>query len=70
MRRDKIKILAIDDEASNVIIVTAFKDSGETKARLLDEGAYAYVEKSVASLKELEKLVEKADNSVEEDIVG
>jgi len=61
------KIKEVND-ASNVIIVTAFKDSGETRARLLNEGAYAYIEKPVASLKELEKLVRRAASNSEEDI--
>jgi len=43
-----------------VIFVTAYDDGGKTKARLLKMGAYGYVDKPVASLKELEELVLKA----------
>lgn len=42
------------------IFITAYSDSGKTKKRLLEEGAYAYVEKPVTSLKFLEDLVKKA----------
>ena len=56
--------------AVSMIVVTAFKDSGAVKSRLLDEGVYAYVEKPVASLKDLEKLVIKASNEGEEAVSG
>jgi CheY-like chemotaxis protein len=49
--------------APKVIFVTAYDDGGKTKARLLKMGAYAYMDKPVASLRELEELVVKAANS-------
>jgi DNA-binding NtrC family response regulator len=50
------------NKAIKTIFITAYSDSGITKARLLKEGAYAFIEKPVASLKELEELVNKAAN--------
>lgn len=46
-----------------VIFVTAYDDGGKTKARLLKMGAYAYFDKPVASLRELEEMVNKAAQS-------
>ena len=43
-----------------VIFVTAYDDGGKTKARLLKMGAYAYLDKPIASLKDLEELLNKA----------
>ena len=43
-----------------VIFVTAYDDGGKTKARLLKMGAYAYFDKPIASLKELEDTINKA----------
>ena len=43
-----------------IIFITAFTDSGRTKQRLMTEGAYAFLEKPVTSLKYLESLVNKA----------
>lgn len=45
---------------TKVIFVSAFDDSGKTKTRLLNTGAYAYIDKPVNSLKELENVVIKA----------
>ena len=45
---------------TKVIFITAFEDAGKTKARLLNAGAYAFIEKPVKSLKELEAVVNKA----------
>ena len=45
------------------IFITAYSDSGRTRKRLLEEGAYAFLEKPLASLKVLEDLVKKAVNS-------
>ena len=44
----------------NVIFVSAFDDSGKTKTRMLSAGAYAYLDKPLSSLKELEEIVNKA----------
>jgi two-component system, response regulator, stage 0 sporulation protein F len=46
--------------APKVIFVTAYDDGGKTKARLLRMGAYAYFDKPIASLKELEDAINKA----------
>jgi len=46
-----------------VIFVTAYDDGGKTKARLLSMGAYAYFDKPIASLKELESAINKAFGS-------
>jgi len=43
--------------------VTAYDDGGKTKARLLKMGAYAYFDKPVSSLRELEEAVNKAANT-------
>src|SRR3989338_3967858 len=43
-----------------VIFVTAYDDGGKTKARLLKMGAYAYFDKPIASLKDLEETINKA----------
>jgi len=48
------------DPSPKVIFVTAYDDGGKTKARLLKMGAYAYFDKPVASLRELEETVNKA----------
>jgi DNA-binding NtrC family response regulator len=51
------------DSGIKTIFITAYSDSGITKARLLQEGAYAFIEKPVLNLKELEDLVNKAANA-------
>lgn len=43
-----------------VIFVTAYDDGGKTRARLLKMGAFAYFDKPIASLKELENVINKA----------
>jgi len=45
---------------AKVIFVTAYDDGGKTKTRLLDAGAYAYLDKPLNSLKELETVVNQA----------
>ena len=46
--------------APKVIFITAYDDGGKTKARLLKMGAFAYLDKPVASLKALEETINKA----------
>jgi len=46
--------------APKIIFVTAYDDGGKTKARLLKQGAYAYFDKPIASLKNLEETINKA----------
>jgi DNA-binding response OmpR family regulator len=45
---------------SKVIFVSAFDDAGKTRTRMLNAGAYAYLDKPLNSLKELEDTVNKA----------
>jgi len=47
---------------AQVIFVTAYEDEGRTKAKLLQEGAYAYLDKPLPSLKILEETVLNAYN--------
>lgn len=42
------------------IIITAFIDEGKTKKRLEEAGVYAYFEKPLSSLKDLEDTIEQA----------
>ncbi|MFH1878512.1 MAG: response regulator [Candidatus Omnitrophota bacterium] len=48
------------DKKVKIIFITAFTDPDNLKERLLREGAYAFLEKPIRSLKELENLVNKA----------
>jgi CheY-like chemotaxis protein len=57
---EALSLLKSMNPAPKVIFVTAYDDGGKTKARLLKTGAYSYVDKPVASLRELEELVLKA----------
>jgi len=43
-----------------IIFITAYSDSGRTRERLMGEGAYAFVEKPITSLKYLEDLINRA----------
>jgi len=45
---------------AKAIIITAFIDEGRTKRRLEELGVYAYIEKPLSSLKDLEATIEKA----------
>ncbi|MBD3380464.1 MAG: response regulator [Candidatus Omnitrophica bacterium] len=45
---------------TRTIFITAYNDSGKTRKRLLDEGAFAFVEKPISSLKDLEETVRRA----------
>ena len=46
--------------APKIIFITAYDDGGKTKARLLKMGAYAYFDKPIASLKELEETINQS----------
>lgn len=48
--------------APQVIFVTAYDDGGKTKARLLKMGAYAYFDKPISSLRDLEETINKASS--------
>ena len=54
---DEIKKQKLD---TKIIFISAYSDSGKTKERLMNEGAYAFLEKPITSLKELEDLVNEA----------
>ena len=58
-----LSLLKSMDPSPKVIFVTAYDDGGKTKARLLKMGAYAYFDKPVSSLRELEEAVNKAAQS-------
>ncbi|MDB4349776.1 response regulator [Omnitrophica bacterium] len=45
---------------AKTIMITAFKDDGQTRRRVLAAGVYAYFEKPIASFKDLENTVGKA----------
>ena len=55
-----LRLLTSMEPSPKVIFVTAYDDGGKTKARLLKMGAYAYFDKPIASLKELEEAINKA----------
>ncbi len=58
-----LKLLKSMKPSPAVIFVTAYDDGGKTKARLLKMGAYAYFDKPIASLKELEETINKASKA-------
>jgi CheY-like chemotaxis protein len=58
-----LSLLKSMNPSPKVIFVTAYDDGGKTKARLLKMGAYAYFDKPIASLRELEEAVNKAANT-------
>jgi CheY-like chemotaxis protein len=49
--------------APKIIFVTAYDDGGKTKARLLKMGAYAYFDKPIPSLKDLEEVINRASGA-------
>jgi len=53
-------LLKTKQPKAKVIFVSAFDDAGRTKNRLLNSGAYAFLDKPLKSLKELEEIVLKA----------
>jgi CheY-like chemotaxis protein len=57
---EALRLLNSMDPSPKVIFVTAYDDGGKTKARLLKMGAYAYFDKPIASLRELEEAIIKA----------
>jgi len=57
---EALKLMKSMEPSPQVIFVTAYDDGGKTKARLLKMGAYAYFDKPIASLKELEEAINKA----------
>lgn len=55
-----LKLVQSMSPAPKLIFITAYDDGGKTKARLLKIGAYACLDKPIASLKSLEELINKA----------
>lgn len=55
-----LKLLKSLDPSPKVIFITAYDDGGKTKARLLKMGAFACLDKPIASLKDLEETINKA----------
>ena len=55
-----LKLIKSMDPSPKVIFITAYDDGGKTKARLLKMGAYACLDKPIASLKDLEETIKKA----------
>lgn len=55
-----LRLIKSMQPSPKVIFVTAYDDGGKTKARLLKMGAYAYFDKPISSLKELEDTINKA----------
>jgi len=55
-----LRLLKSMEPSPKVIFVTAYDDGGKTRARLLNMGAYAYFDKPISSLKDLEETIIKA----------
>jgi len=55
-----LKLMQSIEPPPKVIFVTAYDDGGKTRARLLKMGAYACLDKPIASLKDLEALINEA----------
>ncbi len=55
-----LKLLKSMNPSPKVIFITAYDDGGKTKTRLLKMGAYACLDKPIASLRALEETVIKA----------
>ena len=49
------------------IMVTAFKDERQTESKFSDMGVFAYFEKPISSMTELEDTIEKAINKMKEE---
>ncbi len=57
---DVLALLKARQPKTKVIFVSAFDDAGKTKARMLNAGAFAYLDKPLNSLKHLEDAVKRA----------
>ena len=55
-----LKLIKSMQPAPKVIFITAYDDGGKTKARLLNLGAFACLDKPISSLKDLEDTINKA----------
>lgn len=59
-----LKLMASMSHAPKIIFITAYDDGGKTKARLLELGAFACLDKPIASLKGLEEMIIRAAGNV------
>ena len=57
---ESLKLLKSMQPVPKVIFITAYDDGGKTKARLLNMGAFACLDKPISSLKDLENTINKA----------
>jgi len=55
-----LKLLKSISPSPKIIFITAYDDGGKTKARLLNMGAFACLDKPIGSLKDLEEMINKA----------
>lgn len=55
-----LRLLKSLTPAPKIIFITAYDDGGKTKARLLKSGAFAYFDKPLSSLKDLEETINRA----------
>lgn len=62
-----IKELKQINPLGKTIMISAFQDEGKTREQVLKNGAFAYFEKPIASLKELEETIRKAWRQNEKD---
>jgi two-component system response regulator (stage 0 sporulation protein F) len=54
-----LKLLKSMSPAPKIIFITAYDDGGKTRARLLNMGASACLDKPISSLKVLEEMINK-----------
>jgi len=59
---ETLSLLKSKKPSPHVIFVSAFNDAGKTAKRMLNAGAYAYLDKPLDSLKKLEEVINKAFN--------
>lgn len=49
------------------IMITAFKDEGETEKKFMNIGVFAYFEKPISSMKKLEEVIKKAVDEIRDE---
>ena len=55
-----VKLLKSISPMPKIIFITAYDDGGKTRKRLLNMGTFAYLNKPISSLKDLEDMINKA----------
>ena len=60
-----LKLLKSMSPAPKIIFITAYDDGGKTRARLLNMGAAACLDKPISSLKDLEAMINKVAENKE-----